>query len=391
MKSTNRNQPCPCGSGRKYKRCCRKKESENEKPIVTIGVTYFRFCVTLLDCDPPVWRRILLPTNASFAELHSAIQACGWTDSHHWDFTDESLAEPQRIAGPSFCDGILDPLPDAGAIRLATYFQAIGDWCTYVYDYGDNWRHRVVLEFIERHNEKFERALLDGAGAFPPEGCGGTKGFARLREFVQTGKDSFNDEQNLRKWLDGSSLDEFDLEQAQRLFGKVLPPCSGSGSSSSAESATLIEPPAQPTVTLDKKLVDRFVERLHQSMDELADEFDLAVGLRRVSFTSHNAKVELEVATIRDDGLVMNKRAEEFLRRCHEFSLEQEHLGQHFQSDAGSFQIVGLRPRAKLPVVCRRSDALPTDPDQFAFSAEFVAKKVRASEGVGPTLRLLKP
>lgn len=40
MKTTGRNEPCPCGSGRKYKKCCllkRRKESaaamtENEKP-----------------------------------------------------------------------------------------------------------------------------------------------------------------------------------------------------------------------------------------------------------------------------------------------------------------------------------------------------------------------
>jgi SNF2 family DNA or RNA helicase len=35
LKSVGRNQPCPCGSGRKYKRCCLNKENDNVIPIRT--------------------------------------------------------------------------------------------------------------------------------------------------------------------------------------------------------------------------------------------------------------------------------------------------------------------------------------------------------------------
>ena len=35
MSKPKRNHPCPCGSGRKYKSCCMKKEQEMENKIVT--------------------------------------------------------------------------------------------------------------------------------------------------------------------------------------------------------------------------------------------------------------------------------------------------------------------------------------------------------------------
>ena len=30
MSKTNRNNPCPCGSGKKYKKCCYKKDQDNK-------------------------------------------------------------------------------------------------------------------------------------------------------------------------------------------------------------------------------------------------------------------------------------------------------------------------------------------------------------------------
>jgi hypothetical protein len=38
---------------------------------------------TFADIEPPIWRRILLPRELNFAQLHEGIQAAfGWTDSH---------------------------------------------------------------------------------------------------------------------------------------------------------------------------------------------------------------------------------------------------------------------------------------------------------------------
>ena len=47
-----------------------------------------QFKIELLDTSPVVWRRIQVPADYSFWDLHVAIQdAMGWTDSHLHDFT----------------------------------------------------------------------------------------------------------------------------------------------------------------------------------------------------------------------------------------------------------------------------------------------------------------
>lgn len=32
VRMPGRNEPCPCGSGKKYKKCCEKKEAVTENP-----------------------------------------------------------------------------------------------------------------------------------------------------------------------------------------------------------------------------------------------------------------------------------------------------------------------------------------------------------------------
>jgi precorrin-6B methylase 2 len=41
---TGRNDPCPCGSGKKYKKCCALKESAAEETIETTPMSYHQVC-----------------------------------------------------------------------------------------------------------------------------------------------------------------------------------------------------------------------------------------------------------------------------------------------------------------------------------------------------------
>ena len=73
---------------------------------------------------------------------------------------------------------------------LAAMLKKEGDTIYYLYDLGDGWQHRIVLEEIVPEEE--DVTLIDGAGGCPPEdSCGlenkGCGGYAELLEMVRRG------------------------------------------------------------------------------------------------------------------------------------------------------------------------------------------------------------
>lgn len=51
----------------------------------------------------------------------------------------------------------------------------------YVYDYGDNWEHEIVVEEISEPKEyAFYPVCLEGERACPPEDCGRVTGYDKL-------------------------------------------------------------------------------------------------------------------------------------------------------------------------------------------------------------------
>jgi len=131
---------------------------------------YFEFEVSLVGVEPRMWRRFQLPTAASFADLHDAIQdACGWTNSHLFQFTDMS-SRVQIAVSEYFTEA---DAPTADDVPLSSHFGRKRK-CLYQYDFGDCWYHVVELKRKAALPDSFRRRLVDGERSFPPEDCGGT-------------------------------------------------------------------------------------------------------------------------------------------------------------------------------------------------------------------------
>ena len=55
----------------------------------------------------------------------------------------------------------------------------------YIYDFGDNWEHEVVVEKIIGGDSGSERLCLAGPRHRPPEDCGGPWGYRRFLEAIR--------------------------------------------------------------------------------------------------------------------------------------------------------------------------------------------------------------
>lgn len=119
----------------------------------------YQLRIHLVDSEPEIWRRILVPVDMNLDALHHAIQsAFEWQGYHlfsfwkkqkhgrrspsiyptneEWDFFDHSQSEaaskkrkPQRL--PLMSDVL-----------------SVGEKLMYTYDFGDDWEHEILCEAL---------------------------------------------------------------------------------------------------------------------------------------------------------------------------------------------------------------------------------------------------
>ncbi|MDZ7769965.1 MAG: plasmid pRiA4b ORF-3 family protein [Woeseiaceae bacterium] len=89
------------------------------------------------------------------------------------------------------------------SVPIAGYFAKAGDAASYEYDFGDGWRHAVVLEGIDTIREGERRlACLDGERRCPPEDCGGIYGYATMLETIAD--ETHPEHEEILEWLGGA-------------------------------------------------------------------------------------------------------------------------------------------------------------------------------------------
>ena len=148
---------------------------------------------------PPVWRRIEIPGNFSFHDLHNTIQAAfGWWDEHLYQFQRHPFDGGWTVKEPDEENDPWGEQPeDSRETNVLDFIQDMGlEKFVYVYDFGDSWVHDITVENIDQDDELDYPICLAGKGACPPEDCGGTWGY-----------------EELKKEMDKDEINEFDQEE----------------------------------------------------------------------------------------------------------------------------------------------------------------------------------
>ncbi len=72
-----------------------------------------------------------------------------------------------------------------GEQKIIDYFSMENRVAEYIYDFGDNWRHRVELEeILPREKGVDYPRCIDGRRACPTEDCGGVWGYENFLEII---------------------------------------------------------------------------------------------------------------------------------------------------------------------------------------------------------------
>ena len=165
--------------------------------------------IELADIRPPIWRRVAVPLDMSLADLHMVIQvAMGWFNSHLWEF--EIDGRSCGVSGlkdePVWGDEILD----ARSLRLGRLIERGVTKFNYLYDFGDSWRHRIIVRSVEPAGRGMSYPrFLAGKRRCPPEDVGGVPGYRHFIDALANPDNAENSE--LLKWYgapyDPESLD----------------------------------------------------------------------------------------------------------------------------------------------------------------------------------------
>ena len=167
----------------------------------------YQFKIELDGVTPTIWRRIQVPDTYSFWDLHVAIQdAMGWLDYHLHAFRvqREHVPIPIEIGIPNdeyAVEG--DPETHPGwEVPITDFFYEVGNTADYEYDFGDGWRHGILLEgiLLREKGQKYPRCI-DGACACPPEDCGGIHGYYHVLEVLADPSDE--EHESMLEWLGG--------------------------------------------------------------------------------------------------------------------------------------------------------------------------------------------
>src|SRR5260221_671732 len=121
----------------------------------------YRLHILLLQINPPIWRRLHVPSDSSIAMLHDLLQiAFDWSDFHLHRFV---------IRGKEY-----------GVSRMGctTFTTDARKGFLYEFDFGDLWQHQIRFEGIQPIREKkIYPVCVGGACASPPEDCGGPEAY----------------------------------------------------------------------------------------------------------------------------------------------------------------------------------------------------------------------
>lgn len=170
--------------------------------------------VSLRDTD--VWRRVVVPDSLTLRQLHAVLQtAMGWADYHLHLFDVDGVlyGDIEEMEG--------QPLGDEETFTLAQAADAVREF-VYEYDFGDSWHHDIVIEQAMPSVGAGTPHLIDGAGACPPEDCGGAGGFEQLLEVLADPTDE--EHAQMVEWVGGSfdpkAFDMTELNAALELYDR---------------------------------------------------------------------------------------------------------------------------------------------------------------------------
>ncbi len=137
--------------------------------------------VFLYQIEPEIWRRFSIPSEATFRQLHDAIQqSMGWEDKQWHEFRHGKSKRLLDVIGPDHEEVEKgENFQEEGSISIKKFIgrRHFPVRLLYRYDFNEEWVHEICIEGKTDEGEGDLPILIEGARACPPEDSGGAFGY----------------------------------------------------------------------------------------------------------------------------------------------------------------------------------------------------------------------
>ncbi|MEB3309548.1 MAG: plasmid pRiA4b ORF-3 family protein [Snowella sp.] len=177
--------------------------------------TVYQIKISLKSIRPPIWRRVQVLSSTTLAELHRIIQySMGWFNCHLHQFDIDRHEYGQPAPEYDFY------VEDETKFKLSQVIKGEKFKFFYTYDFGDDWRHEILIEKILARDPDVNYPIcIKGKRACPPEDCGGPFGYPDFLEAIQDS--SHPEHENMLEWIgDDFDPEAFDLAEANELLAR---------------------------------------------------------------------------------------------------------------------------------------------------------------------------
>ena len=168
----------------------------------------YQIHIALIRFEPTIWRRASIPADLNLADFHTIVQILmGWDNEHLFQFI-----KGKNIYSPDD--------EEFENIKLSDLLKKQNEKVIYEYDFGDSWKHEIILEKI-LDNEIFNFPIcLGGEMSCPPEDCGGVWGYSDLLEIVKNPE--HEDYENFIEQMGGDfDPKHFDLDEVNAVLKRI--------------------------------------------------------------------------------------------------------------------------------------------------------------------------
>lgn len=148
----------------------------------------YQLKITTEEISPPIWRTILLPESATFAQLHAVIMdAFKFEDYHLFEFIPDKKMTTRigPVDEDNYFGDFGEDIIDATTVTLADYSDNLVKMY-YVYDFGDFWQFKIelqkILESVDGANYPM---CIKGKGGQMFEDIGGTYAYETIANWCR--------------------------------------------------------------------------------------------------------------------------------------------------------------------------------------------------------------